>query len=55
MSSKRNAVSICNGQKDNWNTTTPLQVRAIRKALEGRVCPTKAEVIKMIKAKEREK
>jgi hypothetical protein len=51
---RRNAVSICNGQRDNWKTTTPLQERRIHKALEGRRCPTDAQVIKILKAKEKE-
>lgn len=32
--------------RENWKGTTPLQVRRITKALEGRMCPSKEEVIR---------
>ena len=48
-SKKRVTVTITNGKKDNFMTTTPLQERRISKALEGQMCPSEASIIKLIK------
>jgi hypothetical protein len=35
--------------RENWKGTTPLQVRRITKALEGRRCPSKKDVVRRMK------
>ena len=48
-----NRVTITNGQRDNVKTTTPLKDRHIRKVLEGKMAPSKEEVIKKFKKEKR--
>lgn len=45
LKNKENTVTITNGVRDNWKTTTPMWCRTITKALLGRRAPTTQEWI----------
>lgn len=45
----KSRVTITNGQRDNVKTTTPLKDRHIKKLLEGKMAPSREDVIEKFK------